>query len=120
MSKGKKYKGYYCPRCHNYSRIYLNPATGLYEGHCSKCGKETTLAPDNKGQALFQNQVIEKRDAINIRDSYQGGRIVGSIPAGTPAKVLRKEKYNGVIWYLVSFGNVQGWVSGSYIRKLRG
>ena len=120
MSENRKYKGYYCKRCHNYTRLYLNEAKGVYEGRCSKCGRQAEMIPDYPGQGLFHSQIKRRTDTINLRESYQGGRIIATIPVGTPARVLRQERYNGIIWYEIESGNLKGWVSGNYIRKLKG
>ena len=68
---------------------------------------------------LFIKTGLKKPDMINVWDNYFGGKIIGQMLAGTPAKLLEKAEFNGATWYRIDDGRIKGWVSGSFIRKIK-
>lgn len=114
----REFRGYYCSRCHTYTRLYRDSKHGGFGGKCPKCGVELFLDEASADEQLFFTGG-EKYKPLNLWDSYYKSKIVGTVDAGTPARVLGTAVYNGVTWYRVKAGGVEGWISGSFIRHLR-
>jgi hypothetical protein len=111
------FKGYYCKGCHTYTRLYRKEPHGHYTGRCPSCGREIFLPAGEADDSLFYTGGGTFR-TINLWDSYAQGKIIGQVEAGTRAKVLEKVQYRGVTWYRVRAGKTEGWVSGTFIRRL--
>ena len=118
MASGKNFKGYYCKRCRTYTRLYINENTGNYVGICPKCKKQLLLPGSLKDSSLFYKNAVSKDDFINVWDHYAGGKIIGQMVAGTPAKLLETTKYNSVNWFKVTNGQITGWVTSKFIKKI--
>ena len=114
----KEFKGYICKRCRNYVRVYREKHEPYFSGRCTKCNSEIILQAEKDDQSIPKH-LLKKEETINIWDSYSGGKIIGTLVAGTFAKRLQTVKYNGVDWYRIQAGKLIGWVSGSFIRKLK-
>ena len=116
--KPKDFKGYYCSRCHSYTRLYRSDSLGNFKGRCPGCGTEIFLVGDEAGSPLFFTGG-SRHTPINLWDSYFQGKIIAQVERGTPAKVLETVDFRGITWYLVRAGRKQGWVSGTFIRYLK-
>lgn len=117
MNKSKDFRGYYCKRCHTYTRLYKDEGADHYRGKCPKCRIEIALEA-GIGEVSFFFTGGQEHRRINLWDSYRQGKIIGKVDKGTRAKVLGKNTYNGVTWYHVRAGDKTGWVSGTFIRHL--
>ena len=118
MSNKREFKGYYCKRCHTYTRLYRD-VSGDFSGTCPRCSTKLLLPADFAETGLFHDAIAGKRSLINVWDHYDGGRIVGQISAGTGAKLLGTIKHRSVTWYRIQSGEINGWVSGKFIRRLK-
>ncbi len=118
MNQTREFRGYYCRRCHTYTRLYRKKRSAEFRGTCSICGVEIIVDANTAENALFFTGGKKYR-TINIWNSYRRGKIIGQVEAGTGALILGKAEYNGVTWYHVRSGNLTGWVSGAFIRQLR-
>jgi hypothetical protein len=117
MSDKRDYRGYYCSRCHTYTRIYRDESGG-FSGKCPKCGIDLVLDEFSaEGQFFFSGG--KRVRPLNLWDSYNKRKIIGTVEAGTPARVLETKVYNSVTWYRVRVGDLEGWISGTFIRHLR-
>jgi hypothetical protein len=117
MDEMHDFKGYYCGRCHTYTRIYRDE-TGGFSGKCPKCGIKLILDEASAEGRFFFSGGRNVRP-LNIWDSYLKRKIIGTVEAGTAANVLETKVYNGVTWYHVRVGRLDGWISGTFIRHLR-
>ncbi len=118
MSQPKEFRGYYCRRCHAYSRLFPDERSTGFRGTCPRCGIEILVGSEAAEHALFFSGGRKFR-TINLWDSYRRGKIIGEVEAGTKARVLSSTDYKGVTWYHVRTGGKSGWVSGAFIRPLR-
>lgn len=116
MSPGVK--GTYCKSCHVYFQL-RKQADGSFAGRCPRCGRNSYAEPgDDKKLFVSVRSPKTQEKPINIWESFSGGKIIGQVEAGTPARMLETRKYNGVTWYRIVAGNITGWVSGSFIRQI--
>lgn len=67
---------------------------------------------------FFVSGSMKKQEVVNIWDRYGGGQIIGTLPVGTPAKILETTTFNSITWYKIRAGKVEGWISGSFLRKI--
>jgi hypothetical protein len=120
VDQGKReFRGYYCARCHLYSRLYRDNPAADFRGVCPRCGAHLSLSAAAADEGLFFTGGNKAARPINVRDACGNGTIIGSLPPGTPAQVLETRQYAGVVWYHIRTGQIQGWVSGVFIRKRR-
>lgn len=118
MDAERDFRGYYCRRCHTYSRLYRQGDEGDFSGVCPKCGDKLTLPAAYAEEGLFFSGASAREATVNLWDSYYQRKIVATVARGTGAGVLETVRYNGVTWYRVRAGKHEGWVSGSFIRRV--
>jgi len=118
MNSTQEFRGYYCTRCHSYTRLYRDSTRPGFSGTCPGCGTKLYLDPEAAENGFFFTGGKGYRH-VNVWDSYFKRRKIGEVKVGTHARVLETKVYNGVKWYRVKAGAVEGWVSGTFIRRLR-
>lgn len=115
----REFRGYYCARCRFYTRLYRDNAKADFRGVCPRCGAHLVLPAAAAEEGLFFTGGSDASRHINLRAECGGGQIIGSIPPGTPAHMVETRHHAGVLWYRIRVGKLEGWVSGSFIRKTR-
>ena len=118
MGRSREYRGYYCSSCHSYLRLYRDDSDGSFRGSCPGCGCQLELPAAYADECFFFSGG-DRYSPINLWDSYRQGKVVTRVDTGTPARLLEMKKYKGVTWFRVRVAGSEGWVSGSFIRRLR-
>lgn len=118
MGRSREYRGYYCSSCNSYSRLYRDDRDGSFRGTCSGCGCRLEL-PAAYAEECFFFSGGKRFRPIHMWDSYRQGKVVAHVDAGTRARLLESKKYKGATWYRVRAAGTEGWVIGSFIRRLR-
>lgn len=118
MAGKREFRGHYCKRCHTYTRLYRDNR-GDFTGICPRCNTHLLLPADFAETGFFHSETTDNRSQINVWDHYDGGRIIGQVSAGTGAKLLGTVKHKSVNWYRIQYGEITGWVSGKFIRRIK-
>lgn len=82
----------------------------VLEGNPGNTTSEPTPVTDAK-------TAVVQVEGLNVRSSPNtNSQVRGTLPKGTQAKIIQQQGD----WYYIVMGRVEGWVSGSYIKVLKG